>query len=60
MTAQRRERHSVHRWIRKALPRSVVVLVVSADTTVRTFPDDYDGKKLRAMLTPNGGDGSKK
>jgi hypothetical protein len=36
-----------------------VVFVVSADTTVRTFTDDYDGKKLRAMLTANGGDGSK-
>jgi hypothetical protein len=31
--------------------------VVSADTTVRTLPDDYDGNKLRAMLTANGGEG---
>ncbi len=30
--------------------------VVSADTTVRTLPDDYDGNKLRAMLTANGGE----
>jgi hypothetical protein len=33
--------------------------VVSADGTVRTLPDDYDGNKLRAMLTANGGNGSK-
>ena len=25
--------------------------VVSADRSVRTLPDDYDGNKLRAMLT---------
>jgi hypothetical protein len=31
--------------------------VVYADTTIRTLPDDYDGNKLRAMLTANGGDG---
>jgi hypothetical protein len=31
--------------------------VVSADTTVRTLPDDYDGNKLRALLTTDGGDG---
>jgi hypothetical protein len=30
MTAQRRDRHSTHRWIRKALPCSVVVLVVGS------------------------------
>ncbi len=30
--------------------------VVSADGTVRTLPDDFDGKKLRAMLTANGGE----
>jgi Protein of unknown function (DUF1559) len=30
--------------------------VVSADTTVRTLPDDFDGNKLRAMLTTNGGE----
>ncbi len=30
--------------------------VVSADGTVRTLPDDYDGNKLRAMLTANGGE----
>jgi hypothetical protein len=30
--------------------------VVSADTAVRTLPDDYDANKLRAMLTANGGD----
>jgi hypothetical protein len=33
--------------------------VVSADGTVRTLPDDFDANKLRAMLTANGGDGSK-
>jgi hypothetical protein len=32
--------------------------VVSADTTVRTLPDDYDGNKLRAMLTATGGNPS--
>jgi Protein of unknown function (DUF1559) len=32
--------------------------VVSADTTVRTLRDDYDGNKLRARLTANGGEGS--
>jgi hypothetical protein len=32
--------------------------VVSADTTVRTLPDNYDDNKLRAMLTPNGWEGS--
>jgi hypothetical protein len=32
--------------------------VVSADTTVRTLPDDFDGDKLRAMLTANGGEGA--
>ena len=31
--------------------------VVSADTTVRTLPDDYDSDKLRAELTTDGGDG---
>ena len=33
--------------------------VVSADGTVRkhTLPDDFDGNKLRAMLTANGGEG---
>lgn len=30
--------------------------VVSADGSVRTLPDDYDGNKLRAMLTANGGE----
>ncbi len=30
--------------------------VVSADTTVRTLPDDFDPNKLRAMLTANGGE----
>jgi hypothetical protein len=30
--------------------------VVSADTTVRTLPDDFDPEKLRAMLTANGGE----
>jgi hypothetical protein len=30
--------------------------VVSADGTVRTLPDDFDPKKLRAMLTANGGE----
>jgi hypothetical protein len=30
--------------------------VVTADTTVRALPDDYDGNKLRAMLTANGGE----
>ena len=30
MTAQRRDRHSAHRWIRKVLPGSVVVLVVGS------------------------------
>ncbi len=30
--------------------------VVSADTTVRTLPDDFDPRKLRAMLTANGGE----
>ncbi len=33
--------------------------VVSADGTVRTLPDDFEGTKLKAMLTANGGDGSK-
>ena len=32
--------------------------VVSADGSVRTLPDDFDGNKLRAMLTANGGKGS--
>jgi Protein of unknown function (DUF1559) len=31
--------------------------VVSADTGVRTLPDNYDGNKLRAMLTAIGGEG---
>ena len=31
--------------------------VVSADGTVRTLPDNYDGNTLRAMLTANGGEG---
>ena len=30
--------------------------VVSGETTVRTLPDDFDRKKLRAMLTANGGE----
>jgi hypothetical protein len=30
MTAQRRDRYSVSRWIRNVLPRSVVVLVVGS------------------------------
>ena len=30
--------------------------VVSADTTVRTLPDGFDQKKLRALLTANGGE----
>ena len=30
--------------------------VVSADTTVRTLPDNFDPNKLRAMLTANGGE----
>ncbi len=30
--------------------------VVSSDGTVRTLPDDYDGDRLRAMLTANGGE----
>ena len=33
--------------------------VVSADTTVRTLPDDFDPNKLRAMLTANGGEKSR-
>ncbi len=33
--------------------------VVSADTTVRTLPDDYDPEKLRTMLTANGGEESR-
>jgi Protein of unknown function (DUF1559) len=32
--------------------------VVFADGSVRWLPDDYDGNKLRAMLTANGGEGS--
>jgi hypothetical protein len=30
--------------------------VVSADTPVRTLPDDFNSNKLRAMLTANGGE----
>lgn len=30
--------------------------VVSADTTVRTLPDNFDPKTLRAMLTADGGE----
>jgi Protein of unknown function (DUF1559) len=30
--------------------------VVSADGSVRTLPDDFDPRKLRAMLTANGGE----
>ncbi len=30
MTAQRRDQHPAYRWIRKALPGSVVVLVVGS------------------------------
>jgi hypothetical protein len=30
--------------------------VVAADTIVRTLPDHYDGNKLKAMLTANGGE----
>ena len=30
--------------------------VVSADGTLHTLPDDFDPRKLRAMLTANGGE----
>ncbi len=30
--------------------------VVSADTSVRTLPDNFDANKLRAMITANGGE----
>jgi hypothetical protein len=32
--------------------------VVSADSTVRRLPNDYDAKKLRARLTASGGEKS--
>ncbi len=32
------------------------VRVVSADGTLHTLPDDFDPKKLKAMLTANGGE----
>ena len=34
MTAQRRDQHPAHRWIRKALPGSVVLLVLGSLGTV--------------------------